>query len=222
MNQALPLPLCTKFLLNADFVHITSSTYAGGYGTLEELLEVITWAQLGIHDKPVIILILFSNSILTLYFINATSLGTYRILCVGGFVERWWLLQLIVVFHRQSCWWRLHCPPCPPHHRFCPNCPWTHVQAWGRPRVTIYCSWSTAMWTFKDIYHRIFTWGLGAGVWMNPTRMCMWGGQCTMCGAPRATHNFPVDYTNPICGTNSLVCLWLENLSRLFCKCIFV
>uniref|UniRef100_A0A2P2Q551 Cytokinin riboside 5'-monophosphate phosphoribohydrolase n=1 Tax=Rhizophora mucronata TaxID=61149 RepID=A0A2P2Q551_RHIMU len=25
----------------------------GGYGTLEELLEVITWAQLGIHDKPV-------------------------------------------------------------------------------------------------------------------------------------------------------------------------
>ena len=27
--------------------------FAGGYGTLEELLEVITWAQLGIHDKPV-------------------------------------------------------------------------------------------------------------------------------------------------------------------------
>ncbi|KAL3624354.1 Cytokinin riboside 5'-monophosphate phosphoribohydrolase log5 [Castilleja foliolosa] len=25
----------------------------GGYGTLDELLEVITWAQLGIHDKPV-------------------------------------------------------------------------------------------------------------------------------------------------------------------------
>nr|GMC86206.1 cytokinin riboside 5'-monophosphate phosphoribohydrolase LOG7 [Ipomoea batatas] len=25
----------------------------GGYGTLEELLEVITWAQLGIHQKPV-------------------------------------------------------------------------------------------------------------------------------------------------------------------------
>ncbi|KAK8585224.1 hypothetical protein V6N13_139159 [Hibiscus sabdariffa] len=25
----------------------------GGYGTLEELLEVVTWAQLGIHDKPV-------------------------------------------------------------------------------------------------------------------------------------------------------------------------
>lgn len=25
----------------------------GGYGTLEELLEVITWARLGIHQKPV-------------------------------------------------------------------------------------------------------------------------------------------------------------------------
>ncbi|CAI9117064.1 OLC1v1018388C1 [Oldenlandia corymbosa var. corymbosa] len=25
----------------------------GGYGTLEELLEVISWAQLGIHNKPV-------------------------------------------------------------------------------------------------------------------------------------------------------------------------
>ncbi|GAU26857.1 hypothetical protein TSUD_02590 [Trifolium subterraneum] len=25
----------------------------GGYGTLDVLMEVITWAQLGIHDKPV-------------------------------------------------------------------------------------------------------------------------------------------------------------------------
>jgi predicted Rossmann-fold nucleotide-binding protein len=27
--------------------------YAGGYGTLEELMEIITWSQLGIHAKPV-------------------------------------------------------------------------------------------------------------------------------------------------------------------------
>ncbi|MDP9111012.1 MAG: TIGR00730 family Rossman fold protein [Candidatus Eremiobacteraeota bacterium] len=25
----------------------------GGYGTMDELCEIITWAQLGIHDKPV-------------------------------------------------------------------------------------------------------------------------------------------------------------------------
>ncbi|KAM7265474.1 hypothetical protein ACFE04_003157 [Oxalis oulophora] len=39
----------------------------GGYGTLEELLEVITWAQLGIHSKPVGLLNVdgFYNSLLT-------------------------------------------------------------------------------------------------------------------------------------------------------------
>lgn len=34
-------------------IHIPLYLREGGYGTLEELLEVITWAQLGIHDKPV-------------------------------------------------------------------------------------------------------------------------------------------------------------------------
>jgi uncharacterized protein (TIGR00730 family) len=28
----------------------------GGYGTLEELLEVVTWAQLRLHNKPVILI----------------------------------------------------------------------------------------------------------------------------------------------------------------------
>jgi len=28
----------------------------GGYGTLEELLEAVTWAQLGLHAKPVIVI----------------------------------------------------------------------------------------------------------------------------------------------------------------------
>ncbi|KAG5086765.1 hypothetical protein AAZX31_19G185400 [Glycine max] len=39
----------------------------GGYGTLEELLEVITWAQLGIHSKPVGLLNVdgFYNSLLS-------------------------------------------------------------------------------------------------------------------------------------------------------------
>lgn len=31
-------------------------TLPGGYGTLEELFEMITWAQLGLHSKPVGIL----------------------------------------------------------------------------------------------------------------------------------------------------------------------
>ncbi|XXG64246.1 hypothetical protein AAC387_Pa05g2246 [Persea americana] len=45
----------------------------GGYGTMEELLETITWAQLGIHNKPVgllnvdgyynLLLALFDNSV---------------------------------------------------------------------------------------------------------------------------------------------------------------
>lgn len=39
------------------------SQISGGYGTLEELLEVITWAQLGIHQKPVRNFLLLFNKI---------------------------------------------------------------------------------------------------------------------------------------------------------------
>ncbi|XP_024377680.1 probable cytokinin riboside 5'-monophosphate phosphoribohydrolase LOGL10 [Physcomitrium patens] len=41
----------------------------GGYGTLEELLEVITWSQLGIHEKPVGLLNVdgYYNPLLTLF-----------------------------------------------------------------------------------------------------------------------------------------------------------
>ena len=28
---------------------------SGGYGTLEELMEVVTWNQLGIHDRPIVL-----------------------------------------------------------------------------------------------------------------------------------------------------------------------
>jgi uncharacterized protein (TIGR00730 family) len=28
----------------------------GGYGTFEELLEIVTWAQLGMHAKPIVVL----------------------------------------------------------------------------------------------------------------------------------------------------------------------
>jgi hypothetical protein len=28
----------------------------GGYGTMDEMVEVVTWAQLGLHAKPVILI----------------------------------------------------------------------------------------------------------------------------------------------------------------------
>ncbi|TVU45535.1 hypothetical protein EJB05_05024 [Eragrostis curvula] len=41
----------------------------GGYGTMEELLEIIAWAQLGIHNKPVGLLNVdgYYNSLLSLF-----------------------------------------------------------------------------------------------------------------------------------------------------------
>lgn len=44
---------------------VNTYSLSGGYGTLEELLEVITWAQLGIHHKPV--------SYFFIYFLIALS-----------------------------------------------------------------------------------------------------------------------------------------------------
>ncbi|QLG72133.1 hypothetical protein HG535_0C04870 [Zygotorulaspora mrakii] len=42
----------------------------GGYGTLEEIMECITWSQLGIHDKPIVLFNIdgFYDSLLS--FIN--------------------------------------------------------------------------------------------------------------------------------------------------------
>ncbi|XP_010909210.1 cytokinin riboside 5'-monophosphate phosphoribohydrolase LOG8 [Elaeis guineensis] len=41
----------------------------GGYGTMEELLEIVAWSQLGIHDKPVGLLNVdgYYNSLLALF-----------------------------------------------------------------------------------------------------------------------------------------------------------
>ncbi|XP_022772664.1 cytokinin riboside 5'-monophosphate phosphoribohydrolase LOG3-like isoform X1 [Durio zibethinus] len=41
------------FLFLLLIIDLIKFQLTGGYGTLEELLEVIAWAQLGIHDKPV-------------------------------------------------------------------------------------------------------------------------------------------------------------------------
>lgn len=56
--------VCVCVMKRACFIYFTGrnltrlmnkpkSIGLGGYGTMEELLEMITWAQLGIHDKPV-------------------------------------------------------------------------------------------------------------------------------------------------------------------------
>lgn len=77
---------------------------AGGYGTLEELLEVITWAQLGIHDKPVIPFFLHFCYQLNVKLINFLGLSTYcSCLCAGGIAECRWILQFLAIVHRQGC-----------------------------------------------------------------------------------------------------------------------
>jgi uncharacterized protein (TIGR00730 family) len=71
VTGVLPEMLATKELLHpgATTMHIAPNMHArkalmeessdafvalpGGYGTFEELLEIITWAQLGIHAKPI-------------------------------------------------------------------------------------------------------------------------------------------------------------------------
>ncbi|KAJ4806971.1 Cytokinin riboside 5'-monophosphate phosphoribohydrolase [Rhynchospora pubera] len=54
----------------------------GGYGTMEELLEMITWSQLGIHDKPVGLLNVdgYYNTLLAL-FDNGVSEGFIKPAC---------------------------------------------------------------------------------------------------------------------------------------------
>jgi uncharacterized protein (TIGR00730 family) len=74
----------------------------GGYGTFEELLEVITWSQLGIHTKPVGLLNVdgFYDSLLTFIdkavdegFVSSTA---RRIIVSAPNAPQ--LLQLLEVF----------------------------------------------------------------------------------------------------------------------------
>ncbi|MGD0939363.1 MAG: TIGR00730 family Rossman fold protein [Terracidiphilus sp.] len=60
----------------------------GGYGTLEELLEAVTWAQLGLHAKPVILinaagywdgLLAFLDSTVTAGFLKQKNRDLLRI-----------------------------------------------------------------------------------------------------------------------------------------------
>jgi uncharacterized protein (TIGR00730 family) len=60
----------------------------GGYGTFEELLEAITWAQIGIHAKPCILvntagywngLLAFLNNAVAAGFIEARNMSLFRV-----------------------------------------------------------------------------------------------------------------------------------------------
>jgi predicted Rossmann-fold nucleotide-binding protein len=48
---------CTHTHTHTTHAYVESSFRVifslGGYGTMEELLEIISWSQLGIHEKPV-------------------------------------------------------------------------------------------------------------------------------------------------------------------------
>jgi hypothetical protein len=90
-------------LIVVDSMHTRKRTMAelsdafialpGGIGTLEELAEILTWAQLGLHDKPVGILnvngffdplIAFFDQMTSHRFLSADH---RRILCVGNSPE---------------------------------------------------------------------------------------------------------------------------------------
>ncbi|XP_034703392.1 cytokinin riboside 5'-monophosphate phosphoribohydrolase LOG1-like isoform X3 [Vitis riparia] len=75
---ALPGLYITIFSLSLKYAYMSLIVYIlikvlncvlGGYGTMEELLEMITWSQLGIHEKPVGLLNVdgYYNSLLTLF-----------------------------------------------------------------------------------------------------------------------------------------------------------
>jgi hypothetical protein len=60
----------------------------GGYGTLEEMLEIVTWAQLGLHEKPVILintagywggLLVFLDTAVEAGFLKARNRGLLRV-----------------------------------------------------------------------------------------------------------------------------------------------
>ena len=65
----------------------------GGYGTLDEMLEAVTWAQLGLHDKPCILintagywdgLLAFLDSTVAAGFLNAKNRKLLRVVATAA------------------------------------------------------------------------------------------------------------------------------------------
>jgi uncharacterized protein (TIGR00730 family) len=60
----------------------------GGYGTMDEMIEVVTWAQLGLHDKPCILintagywdgLLAFLDTAVAAGFVKAKNRGLVQV-----------------------------------------------------------------------------------------------------------------------------------------------
>lgn len=60
----------------------------GGFGTMDETFEILTWRQLGLHDKPVIVadiegywkpFLSFAESMVTEGFIRPTNMDLFRV-----------------------------------------------------------------------------------------------------------------------------------------------
>ena len=52
------LIVCTSMHIRKERMFHLSDAFAvlpGGYGTLDEVFEMITWRQLGLHDKPILL-----------------------------------------------------------------------------------------------------------------------------------------------------------------------
>ena len=65
----------------------------GGYGTLDEMLEAVTWAQLGLHEKPCILintaaywdgLLAFLDSTVAAGFLNAKNRKLLRVVATAA------------------------------------------------------------------------------------------------------------------------------------------
>lgn len=54
----------------------------GGFGSFEEVLEIITWSQLNVHSKPIVLLNTKGFYKLFIDFINFSAQGMYAVCCV--------------------------------------------------------------------------------------------------------------------------------------------
>lgn len=159
---------------------------AGGYGTLEELLEVITWSQLGIHEKPVSSKTHVSRKPLPvyrhlsmyvrIYFFRYIKIHTCICLHVftsqrsplmfspGGAAQRGWILQPTLGLVRQSSGRRVPEIISSEHRGVSSHRQWTSRQNGGKQPIPLPQSFElssfTSSWNalFDTIPRFLITW----------------------------------------------------------------